>query len=169
MGFIILLLFLAIVGGLIFVKTKINNTVYRAEQHVLGSAGIGSANVVAAIDDTTEKKHIADFLAAYPSMSEQALKDQIKAISDSLIQHNPQNCIKPELKGKIDNDKNLLKMQGKNFVRIAIVNFRNNQLFAKAIYSDNRDEYDIILYMDVSENGLSVYRYYAMKGAVKGF
>ena len=166
MGAIIVLL---ILGVFIFVSIKINNLKYRAKQQILKNTGISSSDINRGMSSAFEKKHLERFINEHSNYTEESLKEELKQYTNQLINKNLVNEFSDKIHEKIQKDAKLEKLQKMEFKRINISYYNDSKLCATAIYTDNRDEYEINITCNILEDKIQVDDYRISKGAVVGF
>lgn len=166
MGVIIVILFFAIT---IFITIKIANLKARAKQHLLKNTGFSyadvSGKVAGAMDDTKAKK----FLNVHPEYTLESLKDLIKDYTTQMINRTAIKELSPKVVEKMQKDSKLDKIATMELKRVNISASNEKYLSGRAVYTDNRDEYEFELSMSYTESGFIVERYYIYRGAEVGF
>lgn len=157
-----------IVAVIVVISTKINNTVFRGKQQVLGSVGLGSADMMGAMGGEAEKKHIAAFLAEHPDMDEQQLKSKIRDIAEKAIHQNFDENFSDMAKKQIAKDKLREKIISADFARISVLYYKDSELRVYTVYADRRDEYEVFLVIKEINGKFMLDRYSSSIGAVKG-
>lgn len=168
-GFIVIIGIIVLLGGYIFIKIKINNLRYRAEQHVLGGMGLGSANINAAINASQEQGALTKFLAENPSFTEKSLKDTIYAYALNIINGQNNNLMSPKVLEEMAKDSRLEIMRPMTFVRINLLAYRSNKMSAIAVFTDSKDEYQLMINLSIQNGQLYIESFDSMKGMTKGF
>ena len=169
MEVLIILVIVAIVAVFIFVNIKIRGLKERATQHILKNSGISSSDINAGITETMEKKHLQNFLNEHQNFTEQSIKDLLKNYTNQLFNKNLINEFSPEIAKKMQSDSKLDKMKNIEFRRINISNYGNSKLIAIAVYTDNRDEYNVYLTCSILGEKIQLDNYRIAKGSMVGF
>lgn len=169
MGFFIFLIIVVILGGIIFIQIKISNLEHRATQHILKDTAISESSINKSIYQGFEEKHLEKFLQENPNYTEETIKQLLKEYSVKLINKQTTNNFSSEIYEKIQNDNKLTKMQNMYFKHINITRYQEQKLNAIVTYTDNKDEYNIVLFCKITENGIIIEKYRTEKGAVVGF
>lgn len=167
MLFIIILIILVI--GFIFVSTKLGNLKYRAKQQILKNSGISSSNLNAQFSGALEKKHLEAFLLENPNYTEESIKELIKQYAEQLLQKNENNLFSDAVCQKMQNDKKIEKLQSMQINRININYYKGEKFGAMVVYTDNRDEYSLLLNFVGAGEGMHLEKYQISKSAVVGF
>ena len=169
MGYLIILVIIAIFAIFIFVNIKISNFKYRAKQQLLRNTGISNSDINSNINESIEKKHLQNFLSENNTYTEESIKELLKKCAINLLQKNVIPEFTQDVCEKIQRDSKLDKLKDTEFKKVFINHYKNLKLTANVVFSDNRDEYNIALNCTVTENNIQVYNYMIIKGAVLGF
>lgn len=169
MGFIIFLIFILIIAAIVFINIKISNFKYRAKQEVLKGTGISSSEINTGLTNTFEKKYLNKFLDEHSNYTEESFKEFIKQYATSLINKEPTNEFNENVCTKMQKDSKLEKLQTMQFKRINITKYNGKNLVVMAVYTDNRDEYNMYLVFDIIGEKMQLIRYQISKGVVVGF
>lgn len=155
----------------IFIKIKINNFIHRGEQHLLGKVGLSGSNISAGINNLEEGAALPNFLLAHPNYTEESVKNILTQFSYDIVNKQNNGCMSELVLTKIINDNSLDMIKTMAFSRISITGYRKEQdsLLAVAIFSNGKDEQNLILYVDYQNNNLFISKYDSLKGAVLGF
>ena len=168
MPIIIIVVLLLVIGIGVFIKVKINNTVYRGKQQMLNKVGIGNASVNQSMDQGLEKIALNRLLQQNPNMTEQYVKDTLYNYSMQIISRQNNPMFSDKVITSMQHDKRLDLMIGMQFVRVNVLSYMNNFLYAVVIYTDGRDEYQISINAIINSNGLFVDNYSSKRGDVVG-
>lgn len=168
MEFIILLVFVLIFIAYIFVQVKMNDIRHRAKQTILKDTAFSSSNINAEIQNNLEKKQLEKFLNEHPEYTEEKIKDLLLQYAEQLINQNDLKVFTDGVNTKMQKDPKLIKMQDMKFQRINISHYANQKLTALLIYTDNRDEYNLILNNIVREDDIILEQYQISKGVAVG-
>lgn len=169
MGFIIFLIFILIIAAIVFINIKISNFKYRAKQEVLKGTGISSSEINTGLTNAFEKKYLNKFLDEHSNYTEESFKEFIKQYATSLINKEPINEFNENVCTKMQKDSKLEKLQTMQFKRINITKYNGKNLVVMAVYTDNRDEYNMYLVFDIIGEKMQLIRYQISKGVVVGF
>ena len=169
MGILLILLFVGIIALVIFVNIKINNAKYRARQHVLGSVGLGASNINQAFNEQQEQGALNRLLSEYPNFSEKYVKDTLYSFCMNIINLQNNGYFSEKVLQKMPKDKLLEKIRTMQFVRINVLGYRNNILSVIVVFTDGKDEYQIMMQVTIQNQLFYVSSYDAMRGMVKGF
>ena len=66
-------------------------------------------------------------------------------------------------------DSKIEKLQSMQFKRINITGYNSQRLNAMAVYTDNKDEYNMYLIFNILGNEIQLMKYQISKGSVVGF
>lgn len=168
-GFLVILIVILLFAGFIFINIKINNLKYRAKQQVLKNTGLSSSDINAGITGAFEKKHLERFLVDYPNFSEETIKNLLKEYTIKIFNRNSIDEFSQDVNNKMEKDSKLEKMQTMEFRRININYYSNSKLSAVAVYTDNKDEYNVYLNCSIVAEKIQLDKYQISKGAVVGF
>lgn len=169
MGFLFVLIFIAIFAGFVFVAVKMANLRERATQHILKGTGISQSDINSGIQGSFEKKQLQTFLNSNPNYTEESVKALLKNYASNIFNKNPMPEFSAEVTEKMQNDSKLDKMQTMIFRRATINGYSNNKLMATIVYTDDKDEYEIYMVCNVNNDKIQVEKYRIQKGAVVGF
>ncbi|HIU52086.1 MAG TPA: hypothetical protein IAB70_05680 [Candidatus Merdicola faecigallinarum] len=169
MVFLVVLIFVMILGISLFISTIVGNFQYRAKQHILKGTGISSSDINAGINNNFEKKHIEKFLSEHSEFTEESIKDLLKQYTVQIFNRNSINEFSQNVYEKMQKDSKLEKMQNMEFRRANISYYSNDKLNAIIVYTDNKDEYNVYLNCSILKNRIQLNRYQISKGAVVGF
>lgn len=170
MGFILMLIIaLVILIIYVFINAKIGNLKYRAKQQILQNTGISSAEIKAGITDSVEKKYLEKFLEEHTSFTEESIKELLKQYTAQIFNRNQINTFSQAVYEKMQNDSKIDKMQNMEFKRTNIEYYGNSKLNAVVVYTDNKDEYEVHLTCNITEEKIQLDKYQISKGAVIGF
>lgn len=168
--FLILVILLLFLGLFIFVMVKINNLRYRATQHIFGKVGLGASDLNRGLNNVQEKTSLPKFLMDYPFYTEVTLKDSLYQISYQILNNQNNGYMSDKVLSKMNSDKRLLQMRTMNFVRLNVIGYLNgNKLVVSSVFTDGKDEYQLILNVLVHNNLLYIESYDSVVGMVKGF
>jgi len=169
---VIIIVILLIIGLPIFlIMKKINDFKYRASQQVMGSVGLGMADANAKINEIQENGAISKYLVAYPTSNEQAVKALIQQLAGYIINNQNNGAMSQQVLGIMNSDQMLVSMRNMNFVRANLLNFSpdNGKVSATAVYTDTRDEYQIMIFAVIQNGVWSIEKINVLRGMVKGF
>ena len=168
MGAIIVLVLFV---GIIFLRGKINKTVYRAKQTVLNKAGIGDSNIDAMADGILDQGKMKKFLENHPAYTEESIKELIKEICIEVANRNLTHRADSKVTEKLATDSKITKYANMDVKRcnVTAYNEKAGLFIAKAILSDGKDEYWMFLTFQLSGDELTLTKYQMQKGAVVGF
>ena len=150
MGFLFVLIFIAIFAGFVFVAVKMANLRERATQHILKGTGISQSDINSGIQGSFEKKQLQTFLNSNPNYTEESVKALLKNYASNIFNKNPMPEFSAEVTEKMQNDS-------------------KNKLMATIVYTDDKDEYEIYMICNVNNDKIQVEKYRIQKGAVVGF
>lgn len=166
---IIIIVIAVILAPIIFISIKINNFKYRVGQHVLGKVGFGAADVNAKINDIQEDQVIDNFLKVYTTYNEQMVKNTIQQISNSILNNQNNGLISNDVLDKMNTNQMLAGIRGMSFVRSNLLAFRSpDKLSALSVYTDGRDEYQIMMFLSIQNSNWFVEKIDVMRGMIKG-
>ena len=166
MGIVIIII---LIGLFLFVGFKISKLRSRATQHMLGQVGLGSADINAKMNEKQEQHFMAKLLEENPSLNEQFIKDTLYAYSQDLINCRNNALFDQKVLEKMPTDNLLVQMRTMSFVRTNVLSYRNGVFYAIAIYTDQKDEYQISMSINIVNNQLMVLTYGTNKGIMRGF
>lgn len=165
MGFIIFILVIVVIT---FISIKLSNFKYRAKQEILKGTGISSSEINSGITGTFEKKHLGSFLNEHPNYTEESIKELIKQYATSIISKDSISEFSEEVCKKMQKDSKIEKLQSMQFKRINITGYNSQRLNAMAVYTDNKDEYNMYLIFNILGNEIQLMKYQISKGSVVG-
>jgi len=167
-GFIIIILILLVLGLFIFVMTKINNFFYRTRQHVFNKVGIGSSNINAGINNIEENLALPNILAAHPNYTKESLKNIFNQFANDVISKTNNNAMSSQVLEKFINDKSLEAFKTMTNSRTIIVGYRKDKdfLMVSAVYSDGKDEHNLLLNFYFQNGSLFLDKYDCVGGKV---
>lgn len=166
MAAIIFLLFFAL---LIFISIKISDLKHRATQHILKNTGISQSDITAGINSGFEKKYLEKFLEEHTNYTEDTIKDLFKQYTVQIFNRNAIAEFGEKVFEKMQTDSKLDKMKDMEFRRANISYYSNSRLGAMVIYTDGKDEYNVLLSCNIIGDKIQVEKYQINKGAVVGF
>ena len=167
-GLILLILFFLFIVGMVFVRTKINNTKYRLNQQILGKVGLSSSDMNANINAFQEQQALKKLLEAYPNFSEKYIKDTLYSFALCIINRQNNGYMSNKVLEQLTKDKLLDTFKALSFVRVNILGYKNNRLTAVIVFANSSDEYQIMLNITIQNNILYIDSYNSMRGMVKG-
>ena len=168
MPIVIIVVIILILVAVVIVKRKINNALYRGKQQVLNKVGIGNASITQSVDQGMEKIALNKLLESNPNLTEQYVKDTLYNYSIQIISRQNNPMFGEKVIKEMMDDKNLDIMRNMQFKRVNIISYINNYLTVRVIYSDGRDEYQMILNVFNNPNGLYLDSYSSNRGEVVG-
>lgn len=169
MGVVIFLIFIAIIIVGVFINIKISNFKYRARQEVLKGTGASSSEINTGLTSAFEKKHLNKFLSEHPNYTEENFRKFIKQYSEHVISREPTNEFSEDVCKKMQKDSKIEKLQSMQFRRANITFYNSQRLNAIAVYTDNKDEYNMYLVFNILGEEMQLVKYQISKGAVVGF
>lgn len=168
MPVIILLILLVLIGVGVFIKIKINKAVYRGRQATLNKFGLGNANIGSAVNKMEEKVALNNLLADNPNLTEQIIKDTVFNYSQMILNRQNNGMFSEKVLNNVMNDKLIDTVRNMQFKRVNIIFYSNKMFEAMVVYTDQRDEYEMLVFANIRENGIVVDNYSLRKGDVVG-
>ena len=169
MGFLIIVVIIVAIVAMCFIRIKLSNLKYRAKQEILKDTGLSSSEINNSITSGLEKKHLERLLSDNPMYTEESIKNVCKEYAAAIVNRVSRTEFSDRVNQKIGSDRKLDKLQSMSFKRVTISSYSNFKFGVTVIYTDNRDEYNVVLGCIIVDGTVTVDAYNIMKGTVVGF
>lgn len=164
--FILILIILVVL--FIFISIKIDKIKYRAKQTILGRVGLSNSSINESINNVQETNALKKIALDYPNFTEEYLKNTLYTFAIDVVNGKNNGFMEDKALGKI-NSNSLQKYRTLNFVRISILGYKKNMLSCQAIFTNGRDEFNLVMMFDIKDNLLYLNSFNTMNGVVGGF
>ena len=168
MPVVILLILLVLIGVGVFIKIKINKAVYRGKQATLNKFGLGNANIGKSVNQMQEKAALNKLLADNPNLTEQFVKDTVFNYSQMILNRQNNGMFSEKVLNRVMSDKLVDTVRNMQFKRVNVIFYSGKMFESIVVYTDQRDEYEMLVFANITENGIVVSDYSLRKGDVVG-
>lgn len=103
------------------------------------------------------KKPLQQFLSDYPSFTRQSLEAEMKSITESLVNLKEDERISSTILQLLQYDRKRERLSQMQLQRTNLINYKDQMVFAIAIYADKKEEYTLSMRYKIQENHLYLF------------
>jgi len=163
------IIFILVLGVIVFIGIKISNLKYRAQAHILKDTPFNESNINASIQGAFEGKYLENFLKEHPNYTEETVKEIFAKYTKQISEGNISNNLSEEVIEKMQKDSKLEKMRNMTYRRTNIYYYKDGNLKVGVFYTNNKDEYEFYMDCSIEGNDIKIEKYQIRKGSMVGF
>lgn len=163
------IILIVVLAALIGISIFISNLQNRAMQHVMKGTPLSQSNINKSIYGSFGEKHMEKYLADHPGETADSVEAKFMTYANALLQKNSIPEFSSSALNKMNDDKKLEKLSSMQFKNFNLIGYKDSMLNLQFTYSDEKDEYHLILFCKSNGDTYIVNNYRIDKGAVVGF